>query len=95
MVAADLLATVAGRRSWCDDPQMATVSTSAPVAVDAHDPLDEVISLAEAAELSGLSAHTLTQQAKRGRLHARKVGHTWMTTRHWLALYLDTCARKA
>jgi len=53
------------------------------------DPLDQVISLAEAAEIAGLSPHTLTQQAKRSRLHAKKVGHTWMTTRHWLALYLD------
>jgi len=59
------------------------------------DPLEEVISLAEAAELSGLAAHTLTQQAKRSRLHAKKVGHTWMTTRHWLELYLADCAKKA
>ncbi|MCK9496538.1 MAG: hypothetical protein M0R75_13725 [Dehalococcoidia bacterium] len=52
------------------------------------DPLDQVISLAEAAELAGLAPHTLTQQAKRNRLHARKIGHTWLTTRYWLDEYL-------
>jgi hypothetical protein len=59
-----------------------------------RDPLDEILSLAEAAELSGLSAHTLTQQAERGKLHARKVGHSWITTRHWLAAYLAGHARR-
>ena len=54
-----------------------------------------MISLAEAAELSGLAAHTLTQQAKKSRLHAKKVGHTWLTTRHWLEDYLEHCARRA
>lgn len=72
-----------------------TLPRRRPVAVMVEvDPLDEVISLAEAAELSGLAAHTLTQQAKRNRLHAKKVGHTWMTTRHWLDLYLADCARR-
>jgi hypothetical protein len=67
----------------------------APAEADAEDdPLEEVISLAEAAELAGLSPHTLTQQAKRSRLHAKKVGHTWMTTRHWLELYLADCAKR-
>ena len=42
-------------------------------AVLAGDPLDAVLSLAEAARLSGLAAHTLTLQAERGRLHARKL----------------------
>ena len=60
----------------------------------ARDPLDEIISLAEAAELSGLRAHTLTQQAERGKLHARKVGHSWITTRYWLAAYLAQHARR-
>ena len=58
------------------------------------DPLDEVLSLAEAARRSGLAAHTLTLQAEKGKLRARKVGHTWITTRHWLAEYLATHARR-
>ena len=57
------------------------------------DPLDAIISLAEASQLSGLAAHTLTLQAERGKLHARKVGHTWITTRHWLDQYLAVHAR--
>ena len=59
-----------------------------------RDPLDEVIALAEAARLSGLAPHTLTLQAERGKLRARKVGHTWITTRFWLDAYLTTYARR-
>jgi hypothetical protein len=57
------------------------------------DPLDAIISLADASRLSGLAAHTLTLQAERGKLHARKVGHTWITTRYWLDQYLSAHAR--
>ena len=53
-----------------------------------------MISLAEAARLSGLAAHTLTLQAERGKLHARKVGHSWITTRYWLDDYLARHARR-
>ena len=60
----------------------------------ADDPLEAVISLAEAARLSGLAAHTLTLQAERGKLHARKVGHSWITTRYWLDDYLARHARR-
>lgn len=73
---------------------MAIVRKPPVVAEPDPDPLDEVISLAEAAEIAGLSPHTLTQQAKRSRLHAKKVGHTWMTTRHWLARYLEAAHPK-
>ena len=59
----------------------------------AGDPLDEVISLAEAARLCGLAPHTLTLQAEKGKLRARKLGHTWITTRHWLDVYLITHSR--
>jgi hypothetical protein len=61
----------------------------------ADDPLEAVISLAEAARLSGLAAHTLTLQAERGKLRARKVGHSWITTRYWLEEYLAHHARNA
>ncbi len=62
-------------------------------AKETRDPLDEVISLADAALLSGLAAHTLTLQAEKGKLRARKLGHTWITTRHWLEVYLATHSR--
>jgi hypothetical protein len=39
-----------------------------------------LISLPEAAELYGFSAGYLTNLARRGRLKARKVGGTWVTT---------------
>jgi hypothetical protein len=61
--------------------------------VGPRDPLDEVISLAEASRLSGLAPHTLTLQAEKGKLRARKLGHTWITTRHWLDVYLATHSR--
>jgi hypothetical protein len=64
------------------------------VPVEGRDPLDEVITLAEAARLSGLAPHTLTLQAERGRLRARKVGHTWITTRYWLDAYVAAHARR-
>jgi hypothetical protein len=53
-----------------------------------------VITLAEAARRCGLAAHTLTLQAERGRLRARKMGHTWITTPYWLAAYLTAHARR-
>jgi hypothetical protein len=58
------------------------------------DPLDLVITLGEAARRCGLAAHTLTLQAERGRLRARKVGHTWITTPYWLECYLAAHARR-
>ena len=73
------------------DPAALT-GPAAPAA--GHDPLEEVIALAEAAQLSGLAPHTLTLQAERGKLRARKVGHTWITTRHWLDAYLAAHARR-
>jgi excisionase family DNA binding protein len=57
------------------------------------DPLDEILTLVEAAELSGISAHTFAQQAEKGKLRARKVGHTWITTRSGLNAYLRLHAR--
>ena len=61
---------------------------------DERDPLDEVISLAEAAQLCGLSPHTLTLQAEKGKLRARKLGHTWVTTRHWTDVYVAEHGRR-
>lgn len=55
---------------------------------------DEILTLSEAAQLCGLAAHTLTQQAEKGRLRARKIGRIWLTTRQWLAEYLATRSRR-
>jgi excisionase family DNA binding protein len=46
------------------------------------DPLTvgELISLAEAAELSGFSPNYLRDIARNGRLRAKKVGRDWLTT---------------
>jgi hypothetical protein len=59
-----------------------------------EDPLEAVITLGEAARRCGLAAHTLTLQAERGRLRARKMGHTWITTPYWLEAYLAAHARR-
>ena len=58
------------------------------------DELADIITLVEAASLCGLSPHTLSQQAEKGKLRARKVGHTWITTRRCLADYLEQHARR-
>lgn len=55
--------------------------------------LGDILSLAEAGTLSGLAAHTLAQQAEKGRLQACKVGRTWVTTRGCLEEYLRNHAR--
>jgi len=59
-----------------------------------HDELADIITLVEAGTLCGLSPHTLSQQAEKGKLRARKVGHTWITTRRCLAEYLEHHARR-
>lgn len=56
--------------------------------------LDDMLPLADAALLTGITAHTLKQQAERGRLQARKLAGRWLTTRQWLAEYLEAHARK-
>lgn len=65
--------------------------TATPEAV----PWEEMLTLAEAAPLAGISAHTLKQQAERGRLRARKLAGRWLTTRDWLAEYVKVHGRKA
>lgn len=56
---------------------------------------DEMLPLADAAMLCGLSAQTLKLQAARGRLRARKLAGRWLTTRRWLESYLEYHARKS
>ena len=59
-----------------------------------RDELDDIRTLIEAGTLCGLSPHTLAQQAEKGKLRARKVGHTWITTRQCLDAYLAHHARR-
>ena len=49
--------------------------------------LDDIITLAEAAEALGVAAVTLRAQAARGRIHARLVGKNWITTREEVERY--------
>ncbi len=56
--------------------------------------LDEILSLAEAAQIAGLASHTLAQQAAKGQLCARKIGHTWITTKNWLNEYIALHSRR-
>lgn len=53
-----------------------------PVQPNALDPLTigELISLAEAAQFSGITQSYLKQIAERGRLRAKKIGRNWVTT---------------
>lgn len=41
---------------------------------------DRLISLSEAADLYGFNADHLRHMAQRGRLHAQKIGNSWVTT---------------
>lgn len=60
----------------------------------AQDPLqnEELISLAEAVEYSGLTHKFLRELAGKGRLRAKKFGHSWLTTRAALDEYLQNRA---
>ena len=49
---------------------------------------EHLISLAEAAAMSRLSADHLRRLAEKGRLRARKIGRNWITTREAVAEYL-------
>jgi hypothetical protein len=51
------------------------------------DPLNEIWTLAEAATVLGVAPVTLRAQAARGRLKARLIGKTWVTTRSAIEQY--------
>jgi len=57
-----------------------------------HDPgqpsIDELISLAEASELSGLSPSQLRHIASKGNIWSKKLGRNWFTTVQALNDYL-------
>lgn len=55
---------------------------------------EELISLAEAAALSGLHPAHLRKLAERGALEARKIGRNWVTTRRAVETYLGDTAKR-
>lgn len=50
--------------------------------------LDELISLKEAAKLSGLSYSHIRYLARNGELNARKLGRDWVTTEQAVKKYI-------
>jgi hypothetical protein len=60
---------------------MNAARTTTPTGRAGSATLDELVTLAEAAESLGLAAVTLRAAAARGRVAGRKVGKTWVTTR--------------
>lgn len=62
---------------------------------ESNNPIDPLtigglLSLAEAAELSGLSQDYLKQIAQKGRLRAKKIGRNWATTLEAIEEYKKT-----
>jgi excisionase family DNA binding protein len=55
---------------------------------------EELISLAEAAAISGLSPTHLNHLARRGFLRAWKIGRNWVTTREAVAEYLGDVEKR-
>ena len=55
---------------------------------DDHSRLDDLISLKEAAEISGLSHDHLRRLAGKGDLWAKKIGRDWVTTEKAVREYL-------
>lgn len=53
-----------------------------------------LISLPEAAELYGFDQRYLAALARRGRLKARKVGNTWITTPENVEAYIQSRQRR-
>jgi excisionase family DNA binding protein len=53
----------------------------------------QLISLAEAAEISGLSQGHLRLLAKQGKIWATKIGRNWVTTQDAVQAYLATNPR--
>lgn len=55
---------------------------------------DALISLADAAAVTGLSAAHLRRLAERGDLRASKIGRNWVTTRRAVGAYLADEAKR-
>jgi excisionase family DNA binding protein len=55
---------------------------------DYQPPIDELISLKDAADLSGLSHDHLRRLAGQGKIWAKKIGRNWLTTEQAIKEYL-------
>ena len=55
---------------------------------DYQPPIDELISLKDAAEVSGLSHDHLRRLAGQGEIWAKKIGRNWLTTEQAIKVYL-------
>lgn len=55
---------------------------------------DDLIDLAEAADLAGRSPATMRWAAWKGRLEAQRIGNSWATTRGAVARYIARCANR-
>lgn len=53
----------------------------------------DYLTLAEAAQTANLTAGTLKQQIRNGRLEAVKLGRQWFTTTEWVQEYLNSRQR--
>jgi excisionase family DNA binding protein len=51
---------------------------------------DDLVTLAQAADLYGYSGDYLRRLAEKGRLGARKIGHHWLTTAGDVESFLST-----
>ena len=54
---------------------------------------DDLISLAEAAELSGMSQSHIRLLVRTGKISGKKIGRNWVTTEESLRTYLATDRR--
>lgn len=61
-----------------------------PKAVTSEDAAEQLITLAEAVELSGFTQSHLRLLARQGKLWARKLGRDWLTTEAAVKEYLAT-----
>ena len=61
---------------------------------DTNKDKERLISLAEAAERSGLAHSTLRRYAWEGKLKAKKIGRDWLTTMASVEEYLENRQRK-
>jgi excisionase family DNA binding protein len=55
---------------------------------------EELLSLAEAAALSGMHPAHLRKLAERGDLEARKIGRMWVTTRRAVEAYMGDVRKR-
>ena len=60
---------------------------------DYHPPIEELISLKDAAKLSGLSHDHLRRLAGQKEIWAKKIGRNWLTTEQAVKNYLSTNRR--